>query len=177
MIEENSALIDVGCGTGRLAFQIADKCSRIDAIDLSIKNINLAKNKLSITPLTDVSFYHSDITRFLNEHRAKYDYAILSYVIHEVDEELRTEILTALSNAAKKIIVIDYLTPRSKGFWGVINEMVEFAAGRDHYKNFKSYVSNGGIYGLAQLSGLKIVNEIKNIPSTSHIVILSKQTF
>ncbi|MBL1214902.1 MAG: class I SAM-dependent methyltransferase [Ignavibacteriae bacterium] len=33
IIEPDSSLIDIGCGTGRLAFQIADKCSRFDGID------------------------------------------------------------------------------------------------------------------------------------------------
>ena len=173
LIEPDSTLLDAGCGTGRLAFQIADKCSKVDGIDLSIKNINLANKKLSSTTISNVIFHHADVIKFLSG-KNRYDYAVLSYVIHEVDISLRVEILKLLSLAAEKIIIIDYLTPRSKGFWSALNEIVEFIAGKDHYRNFKSYVANGGIYGLAQQSGLKIVNEIKNVPSTSHLVVLVK---
>lgn len=174
LIANDSTLLDVGCGTGRLAFQIADKCSKVEGIDLSIRNVNLANKKLSVVALPNITFHHTDIIRYLSSKNKLYDYAVLSYVIHEVDISLRIEILNLLSQAANKIIVIDYLTPRPKGFWSVLNEIVEFVAGKDHYKNFKSYISNGGIYGLAQQSGLKIVSEIKNIPSTSHIIVLSK---
>lgn len=172
LIEPNSTLIDVGCGTGRLAFQIADKCSKVDGIDLSIKNINLANKKLASIETPNVIFHHADVIKFLSV-KNRYDYGVLSYVIHEVDISLRIEILKKLSQAVDKIILIDYLTPRPKGFWSGLNEIVEFVAGKDHYRNFKSYVANGGIYGLAQQSGLKIINEIKNVPSTSHIVVLS----
>jgi SAM-dependent methyltransferase len=174
IINPGSSLLDVGCGTGRLAFQIADKCSKVDGIDLSIKNVKLANKKLSADLFPNISFHHADVITFLSAIDKKYDYAVLSYVIHEVDISQRIEILKLLSQAADKIIIVDYLSPRPKGFWSGLNEIVEFIAGREHYRNFKSYVANGGIYALAQQSGLKIIDEIKNVPSTSHLVIISK---
>lgn len=173
LIEPNSTLLDVGCGTGRLAFQIADKCGKVEGIDLSIKNVKLANKRLSASNIINVTFHHADVIKFLSAKNNKYDFAVLSYVIHEVDISLRVEILKLLSQAADKIIIVDYLTPRPKGFWSVLNEVVEFIAGREHYRNFKSYIANGGIYGLAQQSDLKIVSEIKNVPSTSYIAVLS----
>jgi len=56
----------------------------------------------------------------------------------------------------------------------VLNEVVEYFAGREHYKNFKHFVANDGLYGLSQKSGLKIVTEIKNKPSTSQLLVLAK---
>jgi hypothetical protein len=99
---------------------------------------------------------------------------VLSYVIHEIDESLREQILKELAESAKKIILIDYLTPRTKGMWSLLNEIVEYAAGKEHYSNFKSYVAADGIEGLSKRTGLKIVKEIKNSPATSHIAVLSK---
>ena len=43
MMNKQSSVIDVGCGTGRLSFQLADKCKKVDGIDLSEKNIGVAK--------------------------------------------------------------------------------------------------------------------------------------
>ena len=98
----------------------------------------------------------------------------MTYVIHEVDEKERVNLLNEISFIADKIIIGDYLVPRSNGFWSLLNEVVEFAAGSEHYRNYKNYVANGGIYDLANKSSLKIINEIKNHPSTSHLVVMVK---
>ncbi len=39
LIKEQSSVIDVGCGTGRLSFQLKDRCKVVDGIDLSERNI------------------------------------------------------------------------------------------------------------------------------------------
>lgn len=174
IIEPNSTLLDVGCGTGRLAFQIADKCSRVDAIDLSKRNIELANKKLNKNPKSNIKFIHADVLNHLTENENKYDYAVLSYVIHEIDESLRENILLALSKSVSKTILIDYLTPRIKGMWSLLNEIVEYGAGKEHYSNFKTYVAQNGIKGLSDRTGLKILHEVKNKPSTSHLAVLGK---
>ncbi len=175
LIEENSSLLDAGCGTGRLSFQMSDKCSKVNGIDLSAKNIGTANNKLLEKKTNNVSFYHSGIREFLDNNKS-FDYSVLSYVIHEVDEEKRSEILKQLAEHSQHVIIIDYLVPRSFSFWCFLNEIVEFAAGKDHYKNFKSYVEKGGIKGLAQQTGLEIVREVTDSPSTAHITILKKKS-
>ncbi|MCO6474752.1 MAG: class I SAM-dependent methyltransferase [Melioribacteraceae bacterium] len=174
IIKENSTVIDAGCGTGRFAFTVADKVNKVDAVDLSERNIKVAMNKLTKNNSPKIKFYHSDIYRFFENGDKHYDYAVMSYVIHEVDEHLRNDILKTLSENADKVILIDYLHPRPKNYWSWLNEAVEFAAGKEHYTNFKSYLKNSGLRGLAERSGLKIIKEIKNTPSTSHIVVLEK---
>lgn len=174
IIEPNSTLLDIGCGTGRLAFQIADRCSHVHAIDHSQRNIDLAKKKLIKKPRPNIQFIHADVIDYLNKNDHNYDFAVLSYVIHEIDESLREQILIEISNSVKNIILIDYLTPRTKGMWSFLNEIIEFAAGKEHYSNFKSYVATDGITGLSKRTGLKIVKEIKNSPATSYIAVLKK---
>jgi len=39
LIEPGSTVIDIGCGTGRLAFAISDKSKSVLGIDLSERNI------------------------------------------------------------------------------------------------------------------------------------------
>ena len=142
IMKEQSSVLDVGCGTGRLAFKLTDKCKYIDGIDLSEKNIKVAKRNLQRAPSENISFFHSDAETFLSVNRTQYDYAVLSYVIHEIDEPDRVPLLKLLAEKAKEIIVIDFLVPRPKGYLNTINGMVEFAAGRNHYNNFKTFVFN-----------------------------------
>ena len=175
LIEPNSEVIDIGCGTGRLEFFISDNCAHIKGIDLSKRNIERAVLNLKNNPRDNISFQHTGFSEYANNSPSKFDYAVLTYVIHEVPEEDREKLLTSISGIAEKIIIGDYLVPRPNGFWNLLNELVEFAAGSEHYKNYKSFVANGGINYLATKAGLKIINETKNQPSTSHLVVLTKQ--
>jgi SAM-dependent methyltransferase len=174
LIDPGSKVIDIGCGTGRLEFALAGKCRSVLGIDLSGKNIERANLKLMQNPDYKISFLHADIKKIAGKGQSYFDYAILTYVIHEVDEEERITLLKEISLVADKIIIGDYLVPGLKGFRGFLNELIEFIAGSEHYKNYKSYMANGGIYYLANKTGLRIINEISDNPLTNQIVILAK---
>ena len=175
LIKNDSSVIDVGCGTGRLVFQLKDICRRVDGVDLSLRNINVALKKLNQTKSANVQFHHSDVGEFLKDNSIKFDYAVMSYVIHEMDESLRVNVLNSLAVYVNKIILVDYLAPKPKGFIKYLNEVVEFLAGSDHYRNYKTYIKSGGINFLAALGGFNIIKEIKNIPKSSHIAVLQKE--
>ncbi|MFA6978602.1 MAG: class I SAM-dependent methyltransferase [Ignavibacteriaceae bacterium] len=174
LIEPNSSIIDVGCGTGRFSFSVSDKCKSVLGIDLSTRNIERANSILSENPNDKISFQHKNISEISSGGKEYFDYAVMTYVIHEVDEEKRVNLLKEIAQVADKIIIGDYLVPKPKGFWSGLNEIVEFAAGSEHYRNYKNYIANGGIKYLANKAGLKVITEIKNHPSTSHLVLLMK---
>ncbi|MDH7605789.1 MAG: class I SAM-dependent methyltransferase, partial [Melioribacter sp.] len=143
LIEPNSSIIDVGCGTGRFSFSVADKCKFILGIDLSSKNIEKANRNLKKIPVDKISFLHTNISEIISKN-FHFDYAVVTYVIHEVNEDERLKLINDLSVIANKIIIGDYLVPRLAGFWSILNEVVEFAAGKEHFRNYKNYVQNGG---------------------------------
>ena len=174
LIEPQSTIIDVGCGTGRLEFTLADKSKSVLGIDLSKKNIDRANLLLLQHPDVKISFKHNNLSDIMSNGNVHFDFAILTYVIHEINAEERVNLLVDIAQVSEKIIVGDYLVPRPKGFVSYFSEAVEFIAGRDHYRNFKSYVADGGIYYLADKAGLKVIDEITNHPLSNHIVILAK---
>jgi len=171
LIEENSSVIDIGCGTGRLEFQLASKCKSVTGIDLSSKNINTARNHLNKSNLKNISFIHGSPSDKIKNNE-QFDYAVITYVIHEIPLNERNTFLKTIHGFANKIIIGDYLIPRTKGFWNLLNEAVEFTAGKDHYKNFKLFVEQGGLNSLIKENNFEIVKEIKNHPLTSHIVMI-----
>lgn len=174
IIKPDKKIIDVGCGTGRFSFSVSDKCSSVFGIDLSKRNIERANYRLSQNPNDKISFQHKSISEIISDGQEHFDYAVITYVIHEVDENERINLLKDIALIADKIIIGDYFAPRSNGFGSLLNEIVEFVAGRDHYRNFKSYLAGKGILSLADRAQLKILKEIKNIPITAHIVMLGK---
>lgn len=173
IIEKHKTIIDIGTGTGRFPFQAAVKSGFITGIDLSERNINMAVKTLSKRGDKNILFEHASINEVIKSGR-HFDYAVMTYVIHEVDEDQRIELLKESAEVADKVIIGDYLVPKPIGFWSILNEIVEFAAGSRHYRNYKNYTANGGIHYLAEKAGLKIISEIKNRPSTSHLVVLEK---
>ena len=175
LIEKDSTIIDVGCGTGRFSFSVSGNCRSVLGIDLSKRNIERAVRNHSENPDRKISFRHSSVDEIIADGEEHFDYAVITYVIHEVDESERVNLLRKISLVADKIIIGDYLAPKPDGFWGFINELVEFAAGSKHYRNYKSYLGNGGIYDLAEKAELKISVDIKNKPSTSHLVVLKAE--
>ncbi len=174
LVTPQSKILDVGCGTGRLEFFLADKCKSLLGIDLSGRNIDRANMTLLKKPDRKILFQHSDVSTLLNAG-SHFDFAILTYVIHEVNEDERINLLNEISLISDKIIIGDYVVPRPDGFAGFLSETIEFIAGREHYRNYKSYVANGGIDYLADKACLKIINnEISNHQLTNHIVVLEK---
>jgi SAM-dependent methyltransferase len=174
MIGPESDIIDIGCGTGRFEFAIAGKCRSVLGIDLSERNIKMAKRTLFKYPNDKISFHHSNLPEIINEGGNHFDFAILTYVIHEVNKAERIDLLKQAAGIAEKIIIGDYVVPKPKGFTGFLSELIEFVAGRDHYRNYKSYMADGGISYLAAKAGLKIVIEKKNQNLPGYIVTLAR---
>ena len=174
LIEPQSTIIDVGCGTGRLEFTLADKSKYVLGIDLSKKNIDRANLSLLQHPDVKISFQHNNLNEIISNGNVHFDFAILTYVIHEMNAEERVNLLVDIAQVSDKIIVGDYLVPRPNGFGGIISELIEFIAGKEHYRNYKSYMADGGIYHLAEKAGLKVIDEITNHPLSNHIVVLAK---
>jgi ubiquinone/menaquinone biosynthesis C-methylase UbiE len=174
LIDPGSRVIDIGCGTGRLEFTLAGKCQSVLGIDISERNVVRAHLKLQQNPNEKISFLHNNVQEIASKGQSHFDYAVLTYVIHEVDEGERIALLKEIAQVSDKIIIGDYLVPKPKGFAGYLSEIIEFIAGTEHYRNYKSYMADGGINHLANKSGLKIVNEISNHPLTNHIVVLEK---
>lgn len=165
-------VFDVGCGTGRFAFSLADKCGCVLGIDLSQRNIERANRNLSSNPDPRVSFEHRSVRETASEGKLHFDYAVLTYVLHEVAEHERAELLQDISQVADRIILGDYRVPRPSGVLSAFNEIVEFAASRDHYTNVKSFVANGGIRRLIEAGHFEVIEDVPNSPHTSILVML-----
>lgn len=172
LIEDGSNVIDIGCGTGWFCLNISKKCKEVTGVDLSSKNIKIAESKLKKQNLSNVNFIHCDANTISKTINKKFDYAVMTYMIHELEPDERITVLNNAKEIAEKIIIGDYLTPQPKNFMGLINLIVEFFAGKNHFKNYRSFQKEGGLKILAKKNNLKIIREIQNNPSTSHIVVL-----
>jgi ubiquinone/menaquinone biosynthesis C-methylase UbiE len=175
LIPENSTVLDLGCGTGRLVYQLADSCKKVTGVDVSLENINVAASKQKAGGIDNIEFIHADFNEFIRNNGEKFDFAVLSYVLHEVYDAQRIQILSNLKRIADKIIISDYLVPMPRNFWGALTYIVEFLAGTTHYSNFKNFITLGGIEHLINSADLKNLHEFKEKSKTSHIALLESK--
>ncbi len=173
LIAEQSTVLDVGCGTGYLPFMLADKCKSITGIDLSKRNIDKANENLLNSNLKSIQFIHTPLELLDLKGSIRFDYATITYVVHEIDEKDRMSLLESMFRVADKVIIGDYLTPQPRSYSGIITEIVEFVAGKSHYRNFKNFQRNGGLNGLIKKGNFELVTEINN--ETNRIVVLKKK--
>ena len=103
-----------------------------------------------------------------------FNYAILTFVIHKVNKAERIKLLNDAYLVANQIIIGDYLFPGPIGFSGFISKTIEYLAGKEHYRNYRTYLADGGIHHLAKESGLRIITEVKSRRSVDQLVVLAK---
>ncbi len=172
LIPKDSSLLDVGCGTGRLEFQLASHCSEAVGLDLSSLNIKYANNHLKEFGFENVSFIHGSVLRLEELTDKHFDFALTSYVLHEMPPEMRIAALKKMKEFADKIIIGDYRVPQTKGFWKYGVTLVEFSAGPDHFKNFRHFIRTGGVENLAKEAKLTITKRINDKLPYAEIAIL-----
>lgn len=94
-VNENDTVLDIGCGNGALTYDLAKKAKKVVGIDLSEKNISIAKRKYS---RDNIEYIHGDaLTDLPNEW---FDVIILSNVLEHIDK--RVEFLMSIKKLVPK---------------------------------------------------------------------------
>lgn len=138
-INKGSSVIDIGCGTGALAFELAKKCSRVVGVDLSPKMIQHANKRKEENTSSNIDFREADGTNLTEFGDQEFDFATISMVLHEIPRELAIAILKEMNRVAKKIVIADYITKQPINLPGIRIRLAELFAGIEHFKNFRAY--------------------------------------
>lgn len=102
-ISENDKILDLCTGTATNAMDIskAIPASEIVGVDLSENMLKVAREKLKKANIKNISLYQMDATK-LSFKSESFDKILLSLILHEMDEELRSKILSEAKRALKK---------------------------------------------------------------------------
>ena len=170
-IETGSTVVDIGCGTGSLVFDLAEKCKSVTGVELSSKMVDHAKRRQQENGKENVNFTHGDATNFPHFQDQQFDYVIILMVIHEMPPDLRMKVLNEAKRIAKKVIIADYVVLQPLPFAGIIIRIVEFLAGIEHFRGFRDFQRNNGIDQLLSESQLSICSESTNKNGTIRVVL------
>ena len=151
-IPEQATVLDIGCGTGALCFDLRRKkqCTVVGA-DRSVQMLTFAREH---NPYAEVHFIHQDATHLNDIADGSFDYAVAAYVIHELDAIAQQALVREAWRVAQSVILVDANAPLPWNLIGVIKRAPELGFGYEHYPRFRDYQAAGGIMGILRVAGL-----------------------
>ena len=153
LIDKNSEVLEIGCGTGDLLFKASRKIGLGLGVDLNQQMIDFANDRKQKEKCGNLEFICEDITSSPGFASRRFDVSTSTLCLHEMREEDAIDTLELLANHSSKLIIADYTLPRSR--WGKISiELDEFISG--HYRRFTYYRERGGMPYLAKRASLDI---------------------
>lgn len=171
-IEEGSSVLDIASGTGEFSMMAAGKCRKVTGVDLSAANVEESVKRASRKGLKNLDFIHYDASKLEDVIDEKYDYAVVTFAIHEMSEKMRTKVLLQMKKAAKTLIIADYVSPMPKTPYGIGVRIIEYFAGSEHFKGYLSYQALGGLDHYIEKTGFVHKSDLFGHNGHSRIVVL-----
>ena len=98
-VSREMKVLDLGCGTGRWAFEFAKHCKRVVAVDFAVGMIDRALKEASERGIKNIDFKVASVEKFRSPE--KFDIIILSGVLVYFND---TELATILENIRQHLI-------------------------------------------------------------------------
>lgn len=173
-IPENASVLDVCCGTGRLSIELAQKCKFVTGIDFSESMISLCQKNKAKSGLNNVEFVFGDASRLDRHVNEKFDYAVISLALHEMERMERMRTLGSMIQVADNIVISDHTAPQPRNLTGFLNHQMElFIGGRATFAYYMDFVKSGGVRGVLKDLGLALRGEAFDGSGSRHVVCAS----
>jgi ubiquinone/menaquinone biosynthesis C-methylase UbiE len=155
---QGMSILDVGCGTGsHLELYQRYKC-HLYGLDLSPSMLAVARERLGDTARLDLG----DATDMPYEDD-EFDLVISMLSLHEMPPATRLAVLNEVKRVLKNdghILLIDFHPGPYQPLKGWVSKLIillsELAAGREHFRNYRHFLANGGLSALMAQQNLRI---------------------
>jgi ubiquinone/menaquinone biosynthesis C-methylase UbiE len=175
MIPENSAVLELGSGTGAQACILGNRCSSYLGIDINQESVACAQARCKKKQYAHIHFKAADGRNLDFLEDKEFDLATCTLALHEMPSESRLLVLRELKRVAKKLIVVDYASPLPSTVIGKGTQLIEKLAGFDHYAGFTDYQRIGGLPRLLEETGLVLISEKKAVRGIVSIIICQEK--
>jgi ubiquinone/menaquinone biosynthesis C-methylase UbiE len=169
-VKPGSTLIDIGCGTGQLLFSLADVGSELMGVETSKRMWSFANRRVQAQSLTNMRFVLGDAAELKDFPTGFFDYATACMVLHEMDASQRLPVLKEMQRLAPNVILVDYRVPPPTNLAVTMCRFIERLAGPRHFRNYSSFINNGGLLPLFETLGLIVQREITLYNHCLHLV-------
>lgn len=152
------SILDVGCGTGTHLELYQKYDCNLFGIDRSPAMLEVARTRLGDSARLELG----DASRMPYENR-KFDLVVCMLALHEMTAQTRTGVLSEMKRVLKeggRILLIDFQAGPTQPLKGWISKLIiiisELTAGREHFKNFRQFMADGGLSRLVSQSQLVV---------------------
>jgi len=146
-IKKTDLVLDIGCGNGLLAADIAKKAKSVKGVDIVSKNIKKAKKREQ----KNLSFVVGDATKY--KFSEAYDVVVLSNVLEHIEK--RVAFLKKIIKLAPRLIVRVPLASRSWLAMYLREEGYDYKLDKTHFVEY----TESEIRKELEKAGLKILTE------------------
>lgn len=159
-VDESTTVLDVGCGTGTHLDAYVETGAVCHGIDASPAMLDQARGRLG--DRAELRF--GDATA-LPYDGGSFDLVFTSFFLHELDPATRAAALREMVRVVRpdgRILAIDYRAGplRMKGRAArALSTVAERVAGRDHFRNWRTYLRTGGLPAMIPDIGLSVDRE------------------
>ena len=171
-MQSGDKVLDVCCGTGEQVFQYSGRGIIATGIDLSPSMLRLAAMNKTRFHLEKSSFLSADAT-VLPFKDGCFDYASVSFGLHDKEGEARDKVISEMKRVVKKkgaLVLIDFQVPLPKNLYSFLAKAIEFLVGGAHYRGFRDYIKQGGLEGI--LKNHKLAAEKRDLLKNGIVAII-----
>jgi len=145
----DARILDLCCGTGDQLKKLSDAgFNNLTGVDLSTEMLKVARRGNKIGNLMESDVQHTGLPG------ASFDIIIISLAVHEKSARMQKNMLAEAKRLLApegQLILVDFsLDDQAKMIGKIAAGMIERLAGKEHYRNFKTYVNKGGMCPVIQ---------------------------
>lgn len=145
--EKGMTLLDIGCGTGTHLEIYRKAGCKVFGIDLSPAMVEICKSKLH--GRGEIHLGDAANLPFPDE---AFDFVLSSISIHEMPAVVRSAVMKEAKRVLKmsgRFLIIDYHVGETQFpqilYHRTVSIIFEILAGREHYKNYREFMTNDGL--------------------------------
>ena len=150
-------MLDIGCGTGGLIAAYLDEGASVSGVDLSAGMLAIARERLS----ERADLREADATALPFDDDS-FALVTASLILHELTAPIRQRVVAEMLRVARPgahLLVVDFRSGslRLKGhILRGFSAVAERIAGRQHHRNWRDYMSAGGMPSVFDDIGLTV---------------------
>lgn len=170
LIPDESSVVEIGSGTGAQSLLLAKTGRRVVGVDINEVMVDCASKSASKLNLNNIKYHTADGSSLTFIKDKEFDYTTITLALHELNDDLRKQILIEMKRISKHLVIVEYSVPLPKNIAGWGCKHIEMLAGKDHYAGFKDYTQRGGILSIIEELDFKIERQYTAINSSITIL-------